>query len=116
MDILYIDETKLDDLIPDNQFKINGYQFPFLIRDGDYRGGEKIVFMKQGLIVNRLKQLETKISKTIFLELTISNKKCIKSVSGTSLDIMLANKPEVSVILVLLQQVCVTVLNQYCLV
>ena len=58
-----------------SQLKINGYQFPFLWRDRDNRGGGKIVFIKQGLIVNRLKQLETKISVTIFLELTISNKK-----------------------------------------
>ena len=75
IDILCIDETKLDDSFPDSQFKINGYQFPFLRRDRDNREGGKIVFIKQGLIVNRLKQLETKISETIFLELTISNKK-----------------------------------------
>ena len=67
IDILCIDETKLDDSFPDSQFKINGYQFPFLRRDRDNRGEGKIVFIKQGLIVNRLKQLETKISETIFL-------------------------------------------------
>ena len=75
IDILCIDETKLDDSFPDSQFKINGYQFLFLRRDRGNRGGGKIVFIKQGLIVNRLKQLETKISETISLELTISNKK-----------------------------------------
>ena len=66
IDILCIDETKLDDPFPDSQFKINEYQLPFLRRDRDNRGGGKIVFMKQYLIVNRLKQLETKISETIF--------------------------------------------------
>ena len=75
IDILCIDETKLDDSFPDSQFKINGYQFLFLRRDRGNRGGGKTVFIKQGLIVNRLKQLETKISEAIFLELTISNKK-----------------------------------------
>ena len=39
---------------PDSQFKINGYQFPFLGRDKDNRGGEKIAFIKQGLTVIRL--------------------------------------------------------------
>ena len=43
-DIFCIDETKLDDSFPASQFKINGYQFPFLRRGG------KIVVVKQGLI------------------------------------------------------------------
>ena len=61
IDILCIDETKLDGSFPESQFKINGYQFPFLGRDRDNRGGGKTVFIKQGLIVNRLKQLEIKL-------------------------------------------------------
>ena len=75
IDILCINETELDDSFPGSQFKINGYQFTFLRRNRDDRGGGKLVFIKQGLIVKRLKQLETKISETGFLELTISNKK-----------------------------------------
>ena len=75
IDILCIDETKLDYSFPDSQFKINRYEFPFLRRDRDNKGRGKIVFIKQGLIVSRLKQLEIKISETIFLELTISNRK-----------------------------------------
>ena len=66
IDILCIDETKLDDSYTDSQFKIKGYQFPFLRKDRDNRGGEKFVFIKQGLIVNRLKQLKLK-SQKIFL-------------------------------------------------
>ena len=50
IDILCIDETKLDDSFPDIQFKINGYQSAFLRRDRDNRGG-KIIFIKPGLIV-----------------------------------------------------------------
>ena len=61
INILCIDETKLDDSFPDRQSKINGYQFPFLRRDRENRGGGKIVFIKQGLIVNRLKLLELTI-------------------------------------------------------
>ena len=63
IDILCIDETKLDDSYTDSQFKIKGYQFPFLRKDRDNRGGEKFVFIKQGLIVNRLKQLKLKSQK-----------------------------------------------------
>ena len=63
IDILCIDETKLDDSFTDSQFKIKGYQFPFLRKDRDNRGGEKFVFIKQGLIVNRLKQLKLKSRK-----------------------------------------------------
>ena len=48
----------------------------FLFLERIERGG-KIVFIKQVLTVNRLKQLETKMSETIFLELTISSKKWI---------------------------------------
>ena len=43
------------------------------VRDKD--AGEKIVFVKDGLIVNRIKEFETNKSETICLELTISNKK-----------------------------------------
>ena len=63
IDILCIDETKLDDSYTDSQFKIKRYQFPFLRKDRDNRGGEKFVFIKQGLIVNRLKQLKLKSQK-----------------------------------------------------
>ena len=34
-----------------------------------------MVFMREGLITKRLKNLETKLSETICLELTVSNKK-----------------------------------------
>ena len=75
LEILCIDETKLDSSYPDAQFKIDGYQFPPLRRDRDKNGGGKMVFIKEGLIVNRLIELETTISETICLELVISNKK-----------------------------------------
>ena len=45
IDILCIDETKLDDF-----FKISGYPSPFLTRDRENRG-RKIIFIKPGLIV-----------------------------------------------------------------
>ena len=53
IDILCIDETKLDNSFPNIQFKIKGYQSPFHRRVRDNRGRGKIVFIKQGLIVNK---------------------------------------------------------------
>ena len=68
-----MDETKLDESFPDHQFKKVSYQFPPFRKDRDNHGGRKVVFIKEGLIVNRIKELETNKSETICLELTISN-------------------------------------------
>ena len=65
----------LDDKFPNYQLKLDGYQFPPFRRDRNKFGGGKIVYVKIGLIVKRLNDFETNISKIIFLELTISNKK-----------------------------------------
>ena len=71
-------QTKLDDSFPDSQFQIENYQFPPFRRDRNSKGGGKMVFVKNGLIAKRIKSLETKISETICIELTISKKKwCI---------------------------------------
>lgn len=75
IDILCLDETKFDDLLPDSQLKMEGQQFPPFRRDRNSRGGGKTAFVKEGPVVNILKILETKVSATIFLELTISRKK-----------------------------------------
>lgn len=75
VDILCIDETKLDSSFPDHQFKIEGYQYPPFRRDREKLGGGKMVFIKDGLICKRLEKFETLISETICLELTINNKK-----------------------------------------
>ena len=75
IDILCVDETKLDSSYPDAQFQINDYQFPPFRRDRNkYRGG-KIVFTRQGLTTRRLPKFETKVSEIICIELTISKKK-----------------------------------------
>ena len=39
IDILFVDETKLDVSFLDHQFKIPGYQFPPLKRDHNSKGG-----------------------------------------------------------------------------
>ena len=78
IDILCIDETKIDERFPDSQFFIENYQFPPYRRDRNSKGGGKIVYMRQGLISKRLKSFESKNIETICIELTISKKKwCI---------------------------------------
>ena len=79
IDIFCIDETKLTYDFPDAQLSIEGYQFPPLRRDRNdkifTRGGGKIVYIKEGLIVKPLKNFDTPNAETICLELTISNRK-----------------------------------------
>ena len=75
LEIICVDETKPDESFPDCQIKIDGYQFPAFRRDRDKHKGGKVVFVKEGLIVNWIKEFETNKSETICLELTVSNKK-----------------------------------------
>ena len=78
IDILCVDETRLDSSYPDAQFQINNYQFPPFRRDRNKYGGGKIVYIRQGIITRRLPKFETQVSETICVELTISQKKwCI---------------------------------------
>ena len=76
LEILCVDETKLDSSFPNYQFKIDGHIFPPYRRDKDrHGGGGKMVFVRESLITKRLENLETKLSETICLELAVSNKK-----------------------------------------
>ena len=50
IDILCINETKLDTSFPDSQFKIDGYQFPLFRKDRDSKGGGKIVLCGKALL------------------------------------------------------------------
>ena len=78
LDILCIDETKIDESFPDFQFQMENYQFPPFRRDRNSHGGGKIVFIRKGLIVKRLISLESPIIESICLELTLANRKwCI---------------------------------------
>ena len=57
---------------------MENYQFLPFRRDSNSKGGGELVFVKNGLTAKRVKDLETKVSETICLELTISWKKwCI---------------------------------------
>ena len=74
IDILCIDETTLDSSYPDVQFEIPGYQYPLYREDRNKNGGNKIVFIREGLINKRLKAFGGDISETICLEVTVSKK------------------------------------------
>ena len=75
LDVFCVDETKLDDSIPNSQFILENFQFPPFRRDQNSKGGGKLVYVKQGIISKRSENLETKFSETICIELTISKKK-----------------------------------------
>ena len=70
MEIICVDETKLDSSFPNSQFRIDGYIFPPYQRDRDNNGG----------LFDYKKTLETKLSQTVCLELTLSNKKMVYTV------------------------------------
>ena len=73
LEIICIDETKLDASFPDHQFKIDGYQFPPFRKDRDKHGDGKVVFVKEGMIVYKIKVFEINKSEATCLKLTISN-------------------------------------------
>ena len=75
INILYVDGTKLYSSYPDAQFEIPGYQYLSYRKD---RGSE-IVYIREGLITERLRVLEGDTSETICLEVTISKKVWFKT-------------------------------------
>ena len=75
IDIICVDETKLDSSYPDSQFYIDGYQFPPFRRDRSKYWGGKIVYVGGGSIAKRLVNLEANASEIICIEVPISNKK-----------------------------------------
>ena len=79
IEVLCVDETKLTADFPDAYFKIDGYKHPPFRRDRNdklsTRGGGKIVFIRDGIIAQRLNKFETKTAETICIEITISGRK-----------------------------------------
>ena len=73
LEILCVEETKLGSSFPNFQIRINMHFHPYR-RDRDYHGGGKMVFIRKDLITKILENLQTKLSETICLELTVSNK------------------------------------------
>ena len=74
IDILCIDETKLDSSYPDPQFKISSYQYPPYRREQHKYGGGEIVFLKEGLIEGRLRDFEGDTTDTICLKIIVSKR------------------------------------------
>ena len=75
INIICVDETKLDSSYPDSQFHIDGYQFPPFRRDRNKCGGGKIVYVREGFIAKRLANLEENTTETICIEVTILKRK-----------------------------------------
>ena len=75
IDILCVDEIKLDASYLNAQFHIEGCQFSTFRRDRiKYRGG-RMVFARSGIIAKGLESLDGKENETICIEVTISKKK-----------------------------------------
>ena len=72
VDILCIEETKIDPSYPDSQFHIDRYQFPPFCKDRNKHGGGKRVYVRNGIIAKRIKQFEEGCGETICLEFTFS--------------------------------------------
>ena len=71
IDLLYIDEIKLDSSFPNHQFKIEGYQFPPLRPDQNSKGGGNMVFVLEDFIAKQMKYFENKNDESICLKLII---------------------------------------------
>ena len=69
--VLCVDETKLDEWLPDAQFHIEGYQYPAFRKNRNKNSGGKIVYVKEGLIATRILEYEIKNIETICEEITI---------------------------------------------
>ena len=73
-----LSKAPIESRFPDAQFKINGYQHPAIGRDGNSKGGGKIVLIRKDIIAKSLTELETKTAEKICVEFQIINKKwCI---------------------------------------
>ena len=78
IDILCIDETKLDESFPNAQFTIESYQFPPFRRDRNKKRGKKMVFIRKEFLAKRLENFGTKSTEKICIEFLISKRKsCI---------------------------------------
>ena len=75
LDVLCVDETKLENNFPNSQLILENFQFLPFRRDRNSKWGGKLVYVKQGIITKTLENLETRFSETICIELTISKKK-----------------------------------------
>ena len=73
LDILAISETKSCDEFPGSQFVIESYYNPAQFRkDRTTHGGGLIVFVRNGIPVNRVKTFEPPIQEIICLEKSLS--------------------------------------------
>ena len=75
INIICVDDKKLESSYPDSQFHIDGYQFPPFRRDRNKCGGGKVVYVREGFIAKRLANLEGNTTETICIEVTIPKKK-----------------------------------------
>ena len=69
IDNLCVDETKLGSSYPNAQFHMDGYQFPPFHKNRNKYRGEKVVYIRDGIIAKCLENLEGKHIETIWKNL-----------------------------------------------
>ena len=77
IDILCVDETKLDSSYPNAQFHIDGCQFPPFRKDRNKYGGGKMVYIRDGIIAKHLENLEGKHSEHLQMKKQFSSMKLL---------------------------------------
>ena len=75
IEILCIDETKLDTGFPNAQVHLPDYQFPPFWRDRNSSRREKIVYIRNEIIAKRLLVYESQNMESICVEITIKKRK-----------------------------------------
>ena len=78
IDVLCTDEIKFDESFPYAQFMIEYYQFLPFKKNGNKKGGGKMVFIRKKQLAKRLENFETIEIETICIEFLMSKRKwCI---------------------------------------
>ena len=77
LDILIIQETKLDSSFPDDQFVINGYRKPYRL-DRNRHGGGVMVYIREDIPSKELRKHKfTKVVEGLFIEVNLRKTKLL---------------------------------------
>ena len=69
--------TKLNESYPKSWFKTDYYQFPYFRRDWNSKGSEKVIYVKQVLLLKRLRNFKYSLLKKICMEFSLVYFPCI---------------------------------------
>ena len=75
--IFGMSETKLKNRKSNNMFKVKGFQFPYRKDNSENGGGGITVYLREGIIAKRQKDLETNNIACLWLEICPNNGKSL---------------------------------------